>query len=300
LKPENVLLQKSTLFPKIADFGLARAMKQSEMAITIAGTPTYMAPEIQDPRMPYDFSADVYSLGLVLADLLDKTHCCHWYVRSAPGCNHERHRKRWPAGAALPEASERLRELTSVMISQAPGARPTCHQLCLDLRKLEEQKPLGHPLWKQPTRMATGPPPLKALSAQDAAEIAGRGGYGVGVRVTVKWQGRSYIGEVKHVSTSLCPGAVQVHFMLNGEEQAILICPWQFPEMLRPAPPGASYQGSGFSNHAFPTMIFEADEKAPLAGAASPIAEEESPKGPMQRLAPVVKMKCQPSKCRQS
>mmetsp|Transcript_101248 Transcript_101248/g.179879 ORF Transcript_101248/g.179879 Transcript_101248/m.179879 type:complete len:699 (+) Transcript_101248:35-2131(+) len=309
LKPENVLLQRQNLFPKIADFGLARAMKQSEMAITIAGTPTYMAPEIQDPRMPYDFSADVYSLGLVLADMLDETHCCRWYVRASPGSNHDRHRKQWPAGAAAPKVSERLRELMSNMISQAPGARPTCHQICLDLKKLEEQQPLRHPLWKEQTRIGQ-PPPIKALSAQDAAEIAGRGGYGVGVRVLVKWQGQSLVGEVKHVSTSLCPGAVQVHFMLKGEEQALLICPWQFPEMLRPAPPGAKYQGSESASHQFPTMVFDADHrKPPLAGSAPPIAEEDSestPKGPLlqrlERMAPVVKMKCQPSKmskCRQ-
>jgi hypothetical protein len=42
LKPDNILLQGDT--PRIADFGIARALKESQSA-QIAGTPNYMAPE---------------------------------------------------------------------------------------------------------------------------------------------------------------------------------------------------------------------------------------------------------------
>eukprot|EP00440_Ansanella_granifera_P042800 gb/GFBE01046400.1/.p1 GENE.gb/GFBE01046400.1/~~gb/GFBE01046400.1/.p1 ORF type:complete len:551 (+),score=89.61 gb/GFBE01046400.1/:1-1653(+) len=99
LKPENVLLRRRDRFPKVADFGLGRVMR-SEMAMTVAGTPTYMAPEIQD-RLPYDFPADVYSLGCVFADMLDERHCCHWYVKATPGANHEKMRKNGLQGRSL-------------------------------------------------------------------------------------------------------------------------------------------------------------------------------------------------------
>merc|ERR1719247_1443934 len=72
IKPENILLCKDG-FPKVADFGLART-GGNQMSIapwrTVAGTPCYAAPEVQHATTIYDFSADVYSLGLVLADMI--------------------------------------------------------------------------------------------------------------------------------------------------------------------------------------------------------------------------------------
>jgi len=49
IKPENLLLSNKDLgisSLKIADFGLARVLRQDSMASTTCGTPGYVAPEV--------------------------------------------------------------------------------------------------------------------------------------------------------------------------------------------------------------------------------------------------------------
>jgi translation initiation factor 2-alpha kinase 4 len=83
LKPANVFLDKHGNI-KLGDFGLARSSKKQrtcqyksfvadeskniEMSQNI-GTPFYMAPEQKDSNQ-YDSRVDVYSLGLILLELL--------------------------------------------------------------------------------------------------------------------------------------------------------------------------------------------------------------------------------------
>eukprot|EP00930_Biecheleria_cincta_P085365 TRINITY_DN74760_c0_g1_i1.p1 TRINITY_DN74760_c0_g1~~TRINITY_DN74760_c0_g1_i1.p1 ORF type:complete len:651 (+),score=136.12 TRINITY_DN74760_c0_g1_i1:207-1955(+) len=297
LKPENILVRRRDHFPKVADFGLGRQIGGTEMARTMAGTPTYMAPEVHDMRVPYEFPADVYSLGLVFTDMLEPSYCCKWYVENMS--DKEKMRKKWPPGSAPPKFSKELMQLQSDMIQQAPGGRPTCHKICTELLRLAAHQPLPHPLWQETTSMPQGPPPPKALTARDAAEIAGRRGYGVGVGVLVYVDNVWHRGEVKHVSTSVCPGAVQVHFVLAGQEQAVLVCPWQFADMLRPAP------RAGQAEAPFPTMVFDEQQQASPPLVPSPIHERSSTasgsdKTPSnRRVAPVVKARCKPSNCRQ-
>jgi WD40 repeat protein len=74
IKPSNVMLQGGTGRAKITDFGLARAVEArgegSTQSGAIVGTPLYMSPEqIVVPRR-MDRRSDVYSLGVVLYELL--------------------------------------------------------------------------------------------------------------------------------------------------------------------------------------------------------------------------------------
>ena len=69
LKPANILYQRESMDFKITDFGLAKYYDSMDQRMTLCGTPMYSAPE-QITKRHYDQSVDVYSLGLLLFDML--------------------------------------------------------------------------------------------------------------------------------------------------------------------------------------------------------------------------------------
>jgi WD40 repeat protein len=72
LKPGNVLLDEHDQ-PKVTDFGLAKLMATDSGQTrtgAILGTPSYMSPEQAAGRKDVGTSADVYSLGAILYELL--------------------------------------------------------------------------------------------------------------------------------------------------------------------------------------------------------------------------------------
>ena len=84
LKPSNILVAPydDKPVPKVIDFGLAKAMHQSLTEKTlytahemVLGTPLYMSPEqAQLNNLDVDTRADIYSLGVLLYELLTGTH----------------------------------------------------------------------------------------------------------------------------------------------------------------------------------------------------------------------------------
>lgn len=71
IKPENLLLDKGGRV-KIADFGIAKMLGAdvSDREEKSAGTPEYMAPEQRAAPESADHRADIYSLGVVLYEML--------------------------------------------------------------------------------------------------------------------------------------------------------------------------------------------------------------------------------------
>lgn len=70
VKPSNILLEDDWLL--LADFGLAKILEGSQDLTgsgAIVGTPTYLAPE-QAQGQPIDHRADIYSLGVVLFEMV--------------------------------------------------------------------------------------------------------------------------------------------------------------------------------------------------------------------------------------
>jgi len=72
IKPENIIITTSR-HVKLVDLGVAKMPGTDSlmtMAKTVFGTPTYMSPEQALDSSQVDFRADVYSLGIVLFELL--------------------------------------------------------------------------------------------------------------------------------------------------------------------------------------------------------------------------------------
>jgi len=68
LKPANILLDENGN-AYLSDFGIARVMNSNLTGSAIIGTPAYMSPE-QAHGLPLDGRSDIYSLGVVLFELL--------------------------------------------------------------------------------------------------------------------------------------------------------------------------------------------------------------------------------------
>jgi serine/threonine protein kinase len=79
LKPANILLAVTShgLIPKVADFGLAKALMSADNSQTRSGatmgTPAYMAPEQIRNAKYVDHRADVFSLGAILYEMVTRT-----------------------------------------------------------------------------------------------------------------------------------------------------------------------------------------------------------------------------------
>jgi predicted Ser/Thr protein kinase len=75
IKPENILIDRKGRV-KIADFGLAKLLQREALDLTLTatgvtlGTMRYMAPEQMEKPETVDHRADIYSLGVVIYEML--------------------------------------------------------------------------------------------------------------------------------------------------------------------------------------------------------------------------------------
>lgn len=82
IKPENIILfptGSGEIIPKIIDFGVAKIPMPDDGKITaniVLGTVQYMAPEQARGNLPVDARADIWSVGMVLFELL--TGVCYY------------------------------------------------------------------------------------------------------------------------------------------------------------------------------------------------------------------------------
>jgi eukaryotic-like serine/threonine-protein kinase len=79
LKPENIFLitrGQNRDFVKVLDFGLAKLVQGEEKVThktrtgSVMGTPYYMAPEQCEGKVQLDFRADIYSLGIIVFEMM--------------------------------------------------------------------------------------------------------------------------------------------------------------------------------------------------------------------------------------
>ena len=69
IKPDNIFISNNGDF-KLGDFGAARIIEKTVTQMSVKGTYIYMAPEVYLNK-PYDKRADIYSLGLIIYQLLN-------------------------------------------------------------------------------------------------------------------------------------------------------------------------------------------------------------------------------------
>lgn len=77
IKPQNILIENNTIF--ICDFGLSKFISNNyddNIKQSIVGSPLFMSPEIYN-NMEYDLKSDLWSLGLVLFEMLSGYNYLH-------------------------------------------------------------------------------------------------------------------------------------------------------------------------------------------------------------------------------
>lgn len=71
IKPDNIFVASNGNY-KLGDFGVAKQMAETVSSMSRQGTPMYMAPEVYKNEATADHSVDLYSLGLVMHELLNR------------------------------------------------------------------------------------------------------------------------------------------------------------------------------------------------------------------------------------
>ncbi|HEV2953453.1 MAG TPA: serine/threonine-protein kinase [Candidatus Dormibacteraeota bacterium] len=124
LKPENLLLTEEGRI-KVLDFGIAAMLDETSIfthAKSIAGTPSYMSPE-QSQGLPVDRRADIYSIGIILYELL---HGRPPFVGSVQAVLRSQMYEKPPASEAIPRS---LMDVIWKATAKAPSERyATCEE----------------------------------------------------------------------------------------------------------------------------------------------------------------------------
>jgi len=126
LKPSNILISRHGIV-KVADFGVARSesnVAQTQCAGALRGTPLYLSPEQAWGRKDLDHRADLFSLGLVLFEMLTlsplyRADTPERVLRNAQDARVEDALTEIPVGPFQPL----LREFLTTALARDPGER---------------------------------------------------------------------------------------------------------------------------------------------------------------------------------
>jgi eukaryotic-like serine/threonine-protein kinase len=173
IKPHNILIGERL---KVTDFGIARAgASQMTEAGSIMGTAQYLSPE-QARGAPVTASSDLYSVGIVLYEMLtgkvpftgdSAIEIAMKHLNEAPK----------PPSKARPEIPEQLDQVVLRALAKAPEDRyQTAEEFAEDLHRVEAGLPLSPETADAATALLTAPTAPVGSTTQvlpdDATRIA--------------------------------------------------------------------------------------------------------------------------------
>ena len=133
IKSENILLKKETIngqtyeIAKLSEPGFSRKLDRKIGSKTWFGTPYYLSPELANNDEQYNFNCDIWSLGVILFELI--ANKLPWYKEKI---NYEEYlhliinTKKSP----LPEdTDEKLKYLIKIMLKKNPERRATLKEI---------------------------------------------------------------------------------------------------------------------------------------------------------------------------
>jgi len=139
IKPDNIFVSEFGDF-KLGDFGVARTIAEATKGMSRKGTENYMAPEIYRNAAMYDMTVDIYSLGLVLYQLMNGGRLPFLTEQITVGSLEEALGKRM-SGVSLPAPSEADREFSRIILkacAYSPDDRyQTAEEMKADLERLK-------------------------------------------------------------------------------------------------------------------------------------------------------------------
>jgi len=133
IKSENILLKtekindKNVTVAKLSDLGLGRQIEGVSGAYTTCGTAYYVSPEIAAGEKKYSYNADIWSLGIVLYELITKNK--PWFDPKMSTAEFFAFvvDTKYPA---LPgNTNEKLKYLVKIMLKKDPDRRVTAEEI---------------------------------------------------------------------------------------------------------------------------------------------------------------------------
>lgn len=163
LKPANIMIT-SDGETKITDFGISRLLTANQAGRTTAtiGTPLYMSPEAAGSGDPIWSASDIYSLGVILFEMLVGEPPFNSGEPLAVAVAHVNNRP--PTVGGVPDE---LTALVDSMLAKSPDDRPTAVEVEESLRGLADSlsgdlQPVAVPAEQRPTMPVAVVPPLDA------------------------------------------------------------------------------------------------------------------------------------------
>ena len=133
IKSENILLKKEVIgdqsyeIAKLSEPGFSRKLDGKIGSKTSCGTPYYLSPEMANNETKYDFNTDIWSLGVVLFELL--TFKLPWYKEKI---NYEEYLKLVINTKKTPTTEnidEKLNYLIKIMLKRDPERRANLKEI---------------------------------------------------------------------------------------------------------------------------------------------------------------------------